>query len=111
LYVYDVIIRCIITDSKALSEEKRDSMFEVIANEKDRIGYVLATLSAEFISTQMMSRSRTSLNKLSHDAAIALIRKAIDLGVNVTEVRSQDNDSSLQPGSALLVFAPHMRVF
>ena len=51
-----------------------------------RIGSGVCVLSAEFISAQMLSREPISLNALSHNATIELIRRVIEAGVKVTEI-------------------------
>ena len=40
----------------------------------------------EEISDKMLSKFKTSLNVISHESAMSMIRKALDAGLNVTEV-------------------------
>ncbi|XP_071036725.1 ribonuclease H2 subunit A isoform X2 [Parasteatoda tepidariorum] len=75
-----------VADSKTLTEEKRENLFEIISDSKDMMGWLLEILSPTVISNNMLKRSKYNLNALSHDSAIALIRKALSLGVNVTEI-------------------------
>lgn len=73
-------------DSKTLTEEKRESLLDSIVNAGDMIGWLLEVLSPTVISNNMLRRSKYNLNALSHDSAIALIRRALDLGLNIAEV-------------------------
>lgn len=76
-----------LADSKTLTEEKRENIFDKMCTEsKDRLGWIVDILSPTFISNSMLKRSKYNLNSLSHDSAIGLIEKAISLGVNVTEI-------------------------
>ena len=54
-------------DSKQLTEAKRDSLFASI-NADYRMGYVSEVISAHYISTSMLSRSKISLNKIAEDS-------------------------------------------
>ena len=76
---------CDFDDSKALTDEQREAMFEGIRADS-RIGYTICTLSAECISAGMLQQDPISLNRMSHDAAIAMIHHAIRAGVNVAEI-------------------------
>ncbi|GMS82299.1 hypothetical protein PENTCL1PPCAC_4474 [Pristionchus entomophagus] len=78
-----------VADSKALTEEKRDQIFEKMNNDektKKTVAYALRSLSPQLISAAMLQRAKCSLNQLSHDAAIALIRDALDCEINVVQI-------------------------
>jgi ribonuclease H2 subunit A len=72
-------------DSKVLQEEKRTELFEKIKS-SGKVGYVSISLSAEYISSCMLRRVPYSLNSISYDAAIDLVRSVLDKNVNVTKV-------------------------
>ncbi|CAI5443214.1 unnamed protein product [Caenorhabditis angaria] len=79
-----------VADSKALNEAKRDEIFEKMENdEKTRefVAYAVRALSPELISTSMLKRHKYSLNEVSHEAAITLIRDALENRVNVVEIK------------------------
>ncbi|XP_005092202.1 ribonuclease H2 subunit A isoform X2 [Aplysia californica] len=73
-------------DSKTLTEEQRESIFAKMNDALDLLGWIVEVLSSAYISTSMLRREKYNLNALSHDCAIGLIQKALDRGVNVTEV-------------------------
>jgi ribonuclease H2 subunit A len=77
-------------DSKQLTEPKRESLWETISSDSGKadleIGYICNILSAEEISTQMLRRTAHNLNAISHDAAIAMIRKVMAAGARVEEI-------------------------
>ncbi|KAJ8688475.1 hypothetical protein QAD02_024270 [Eretmocerus hayati] len=73
-------------DSKALTEEKRDKIFDLICGNSDKMGWATDSISPNFIANCMYRRCKTSLNEVSMNSAIALIRKTIDSGVFLTEV-------------------------
>jgi ribonuclease HII len=61
-------------DSKQLTEQKRDELFDRILT-NDRIGFGVRVLSAAEISRNMLrSHPPYNLNQMSHDATIELIR-------------------------------------
>ncbi|CAG9800825.1 unnamed protein product [Chironomus riparius] len=76
-------------DSKQLTEDQRDEIF-VNSNNKDyateSIGWAVDVISPNEISTSMLRRTKRSLNEVSMESAISLIKKALELEVNVTEV-------------------------
>lgn len=72
-------------DSKALTAEKRERLFKRLKETK-RIGWTVASIPATEISHKMLRRQPYSLNAISHDCAIELVKRAQDAGVNVTEV-------------------------
>lgn len=71
-------------DSKALTSEKRESLFENIKNDTE-MGWVVRVISAKEISANMLSH-QINLNEISRNAAIELINTIRNQGVNVTEV-------------------------
>lgn len=78
-----------VDDSKALNEAKRDEIFEKMTNDKkiqQIVAYALRCLSPELISCSMLKRHKYSLNEVSHEAAITLIKDALACNVNVVEV-------------------------
>lgn len=76
-------------DSKQLTEEQRDEIF-VNANQKDysieSVGWAVDLISPSEISTSMNRRCKRSLNEVSMESAISLIKKAIELETDVAEV-------------------------
>ncbi|KAK6735124.1 hypothetical protein RB195_018361 [Necator americanus] len=79
-----------VADSKALTEAKREEIFDTINNDeaaKQVVAYAVSTLSAQYISTSMLKRCKSSLNEISHEAAISLIQDALHSKVNVVEIK------------------------
>lgn len=76
-------------DSKQLNESQRDEIF-VNANQKensvDSVGWAIDVISPSEISASMLKRTKRSLNEVSMDSAIGLIKAAIEHGVNVAEI-------------------------
>lgn len=76
-------------DSKQLTEQQRDEIF-VNANQEDysteSVGWAVDIISPNEISTSMLRRVKRSLNEVSMESAIGLIKKAIELEVNVAEI-------------------------
>ncbi|VDD97548.1 unnamed protein product [Enterobius vermicularis] len=78
-----------VDDSKLLTETKRLEVFNSMGNRDDGkkiVSYAYKVLSARLISCAMLRRCKYSLNELSHESAIALIKEALDNNINVTEV-------------------------
>ncbi|KAK0166831.1 hypothetical protein PV327_004313 [Microctonus hyperodae] len=73
-------------DSKTLTEEQRDGIFDEICNKSNEIGWAIEAISPNIISNSMYRRCKTSLNAVSMNSAIDLIKGAIDAGVNVAEI-------------------------
>ena len=77
-------------DSKQLTEDKREKIFKLM-NEtlyKD-LGYFTTVLSAEYLSNTMLAdwdKGGFNLNQISHQTAIDLIKKVINLGFTVKRV-------------------------
>ncbi|KAH8266512.1 hypothetical protein KR044_010654, partial [Drosophila immigrans] len=76
-------------DSKQLTEEKRDLIFNelnTLEYANSCIGWAVEIISPNVISTSMYRRTKCSLNEVSMDSAMGLIQHAIDAGVNIAEV-------------------------
>ncbi|XP_047025577.1 ribonuclease H2 subunit A [Helicoverpa zea] len=76
-------------DSKALTEEKRDDIFTKMLSEEEslnNVGWVAEVISPNYISNSMYRRAKHSLNEVSMNSAIGLIKKAAESGANITEV-------------------------
>jgi len=75
-----------VDDSKALKEEQREELLRKIESANENLGYAVDILSPRYISTSMFKRVKYNLNTMSHDTAIGLVKKAIEVGVRVAEV-------------------------
>ncbi|XP_055596749.1 ribonuclease H2 subunit A [Uranotaenia lowii] len=85
----DVLKKLGFADSKQLTEEKRDAIFDEMNRENyatECIGWAVEVISPNEISMSMYRRSKHSLNEVSMDSAIGLVHKAVEAGVNVAEL-------------------------
>jgi ribonuclease H2 subunit A len=74
-------------DSKGLTPEVREKLFNAIKNdEKDNMGYTTVSIPATAISCKMMRQHPYSLNKISWDCCVRMVRRIISEGVNVVRV-------------------------
>ncbi|RVE52397.1 hypothetical protein evm_003035 [Chilo suppressalis] len=76
-------------DSKALTEEKRDEILLKMFTNDDavsNVGWATEIISPSYISNSMYKRAKHSLNEVSMDSAIKLIKRVAESGVNLTEV-------------------------
>lgn len=73
-------------DSKKLTAEARENMFEGIKKNSHRIGWIVVDIPATAISAMMMKQSPISLNQISHECAIAMVERVVRQGVNVQHV-------------------------
>lgn len=76
-------------DSKQLTEEKREVIFNDICTKEyatNNIGWAVDVISPNEISNSMLRRTKHSLNEVSMESAIGLINTAIGLGANITEI-------------------------
>ncbi|XP_052772416.1 ribonuclease H2 subunit A-like [Mya arenaria] len=73
-------------DSKTLTEEQREAIFEQLTGAGEIIGWMVEILSPTYISNSMLRRTKYNLNALSHDCAIGLIEKVLAQGVQVAEI-------------------------
>ncbi|VFQ62847.1 unnamed protein product [Cuscuta campestris] len=72
-------------DSKILKEEKREELFEDLKT-NDSIGWAVDVIDPRELSAKMLKKNKINLNEISHDSAIGLVRRVLDLGVLLTEV-------------------------
>jgi ribonuclease H len=72
-------------DSKQLKEDQRERLWEKILDH-DHIGFCVRSILPSEISRNMLRKSTDvyNLNEQSHDAAMTMIQKVLDAGVNVT---------------------------
>lgn len=73
-------------DSKTLNEAQREALMKKIQDASDCMGYKIEILSPNFIANSMLRRNKHSLNAVSMDSAIGLLRMALADGVQVKEV-------------------------
>ncbi|XP_046744126.1 ribonuclease H2 subunit A [Diprion similis] len=73
-------------DSKSLTEDQRDAIFDKICKNDDKMGWAVEVISPNVIANSMYRRSKVTLNEVSMNSAIGLIRRAIEAGVNLAEV-------------------------
>lgn len=72
-------------DSKSLNEEKRDEIFEQLCK-TTKIAWAVEIISPSTICSNMLQRSKHSLNDISMDSAIGLIKAIEALGVNINHI-------------------------
>lgn len=73
-------------DSKELNEETRDSIFQKICYNKRNIGWTVDIISPNTICNSMYRRSKCSLNEVSMNSAIGMIKAAIAAKVRIAHV-------------------------
>lgn len=73
-------------DSKALNEEKRDVIFSNICKSLNVLGWAIEIIAPNTICNSMLSKTKYSLNKVSMDAAVGLIKAAIGAGVKIEHI-------------------------
>jgi len=69
-------------DSKQLSVDKRQLLFEKIQSHDD-IGFVLRIIHASEVSRNMMRKTPYNLNAMSHDCAMELIWAVLHAGIDI----------------------------
>lgn len=73
-------------DSKALTEEKRDDIFSKLCSSTEIVGWAVDVISPNYISNSMLSRTKHSLNAVSTDSAVGLIKAVANAGVNIDHI-------------------------
>lgn len=74
-------------DSKTLTPEIRSNLLETLRSDPDNLGWSVRVISPQAISSGMLRRPATNLNRQSQDATVMLIRDIIDKGIQLSEVR------------------------
>ncbi|KAM5584827.1 ribonuclease H2 subunit A [Rosa sericea] len=72
-------------DSKTLKEEKREELFENLKADES-IGWAVDIIDPRELSAKMLKKNKINLNEISHDSAIGLVTKVLNMGVLLTEV-------------------------
>ncbi|KAK4593379.1 hypothetical protein RGQ29_017474 [Quercus rubra] len=72
-------------DSKTLKEEKREELFENLKADES-IGWAVDVIDPKELSAKMLKKNKINLNEISHDSAIGLVIRVLNLGVLLTEV-------------------------
>ena len=73
-------------DSKALKPEEREKMFAQINSHPNIIRYEMIILPADLISSDMLRREKISLNQISQNSALELIKMALNKKTNISKV-------------------------
>ncbi|ORX87799.1 ribonuclease H2, large subunit [Anaeromyces robustus] len=73
-------------DSKTLTEQSRNALFEIINNNSDIFGWMATACSPQDISRHMLRKEKYNLNQFAHDTTIDLINNVLKLKVKVKEV-------------------------
>ena len=76
-------------DSKAMTHEKRVGLFKRL-KATPQIGWMVKLISAQEISEKMLRRSPISLNAISHDCAMELVKLALDDGAKIQKVKTSN---------------------
>ncbi|CAL4904158.1 unnamed protein product [Urochloa decumbens] len=72
-------------DSKTLKEEQREELFESL-KVNSSIGWEVDVICPKDLSAKMLKKSKVNLNEISHNSAMGLVRKVLDMGVLLAEV-------------------------
>ncbi|XP_021911363.1 ribonuclease H2 subunit A [Carica papaya] len=72
-------------DSKTLKEEKREELFEQLQADES-LGWAVDVIDPKELSAKMLRKNKINLNEISHDSAMDLITKVLNMGVLLTEV-------------------------
>lgn len=96
-------------DSKVLSEKQRETSLKLI-QAHEGIGYETISCSPLSLSQQMLGVAKVSLNQISHQCAISLIKRIVDLGVDVREVYVDTVGTPETYQKMLSNLFPHMRI-
>ncbi|KAJ3815543.1 ribonuclease H2 subunit A [Lentinula lateritia] len=73
-------------DSKTLTPEIRSNLLETLQSDPDNLGWSVRVISPQAISSGMLRRPATNLNRQSQDATVMLIKDVLDKGIRLSEV-------------------------
>jgi len=97
-------------DSKALTESDRERLFDMYNKTNDVSGWHLICISPVTICKSMLARDKESLNEVSHNSAISLIRTALEKGVDVAEVYVDTVGPPEKYQAKLQALFPHIKM-
>ncbi|KAI3793546.1 hypothetical protein L1987_36165 [Smallanthus sonchifolius] len=72
-------------DSKTLKEEKREELFESLKADCS-IGWAVDVIDPRVLSAKMLQKNKINLNEISHESAMGLVKRVLDMGYLLTEV-------------------------
>ncbi|KAK1409707.1 hypothetical protein QVD17_36236 [Tagetes erecta] len=72
-------------DSKTLKEEKREELFESLKTDAT-IGWAVDVIDPRVLSAKMLQKNKINLNEISHESAMGLVKRVLDMGYLLTEV-------------------------
>ncbi|KAG0589609.1 hypothetical protein KC19_1G033500 [Ceratodon purpureus] len=72
-------------DSKVLTETKRDELYDSLLADS-LMGWAVDVIDPKDLSAKMLRREKISLNTISFESAMGLIRNTLNLGVLLSEV-------------------------
>ncbi|XP_054263906.1 ribonuclease H2 subunit A isoform X2 [Macrosteles quadrilineatus] len=97
-------------DSKTLTEKKREDIFDTLSKANVFVGWMVEVISPNSICNNMLKRQKCSLNQVSQDSAVGLIQRALDAGVNVTEVYVDTVGMPEKYQEKLSKIFPHLKI-
>ncbi|KAF2075252.1 hypothetical protein CYY_003428 [Polysphondylium violaceum] len=71
-------------DSKQLTEKQRESLFSRIISVPELMGYIVDVIQPEVLSEKMLRKAPVSLNVISHQSAIGLVRAVLAKGIKIS---------------------------
>ena len=72
-------------DSKTLSEEERETLFETMKQDEN-LAWKVDVIGAKELSGKMLRAEKCNLNTISHQSAMELVQKALDEGFHIQEL-------------------------
>ncbi|KAF5326719.1 hypothetical protein D9619_004061 [Psilocybe cf. subviscida] len=73
-------------DSKVLNASTRSALLDTLSSDPKNLGWSVRVISPQAISSGMLRRPPTNLNRQSEDATILLIREVLAMGIELSEV-------------------------
>ncbi|MCQ2820504.1 MAG: ribonuclease HII [archaeon] len=73
-------------DSKKLTPQKRETLFEEMKKYPNIFGYEIVEASPEYLSQKMLQREKYSLNQIAYDCASELLIRTLRKGVNLKKI-------------------------
>ncbi|KAF8149954.1 ribonuclease H-like domain-containing protein [Crassisporium funariophilum] len=73
-------------DSKTLKANTRSALLDSLSSDPPNLGWSVRVLSPQAISSGMMRRPPTNLNRQSEEATVLLIREVLEKGIELSEV-------------------------